>query len=156
MFIVSAKFEPKKALRWAIAAGILLLAVILTLRHFQDAPSPGEEPVTAATDQERVAYLESLGWEADPAPTETLTFSLPQPLSEAYEEYNQLQLEAGFDLTPYQGMTVDRSCFTVLNYPNQEDGVLVHLLCREGELIGGDLCSVRLDGFLTGLIFPTE
>ena len=154
MFIVSAKFDPKKALRWAIAAGILLLAVILTLRHFQDAPSPGEEPVTAATDQERVAYLESLGWEADPAPTETLTFSLPQPLSEAYEEYNQLQLEQGFDLTPYAGMQVSRYSYAVHNYPGFPDQVQADLYVCGDVIIAGDILSYGDQGFVATLRFP--
>ena len=101
-----------------------------------------------------VEWLAGEGIEVDPDSLVQDTVTIPQPFDDIYTQYNQLQLEAGFDLTPYQGFTVDRSCFTVLNYPNQEEGVLVHLLCWEGELIGGDLCSVRLDGFLTGLIMP--
>ena len=79
MFIVSAKFDPKKITCWAVALGIALIAVILLVSHFKGASSPGAEAVVAATDQERAAYLESLGWETDGIPVETLTFSLPQP-----------------------------------------------------------------------------
>ena len=78
MFIVSAKFDPKKITCWAGALGVVLIAVILLVSHFKGASSPGAEAVIAATDQERAAYLESLGWETDGVPTQRLTFWLPQ------------------------------------------------------------------------------
>ena len=41
MFIVSAKFDPKKITCWAVALGIALIAVILLVSHFKGASSPG-------------------------------------------------------------------------------------------------------------------
>ena len=154
MFIVSAKFDPKKMICWAALAVVLLLAAVLLVRHFQGAPSPGAEMATAATDQERVAYLEELGWEVDPTPTETLSFSLPQPLSEAYASYNQLQLEQGFDLSPYAGMQVTRYSYAIRNYPGRPDQVQADLyLCGEA-IIAGDILCYGEQGFVATLQFP--
>ena len=154
MFIVSAKFDPKKITCWAVALGIALIAVILLVSHFKGASSPGAEAVVAPTDQERAAYLESLGWETDGIPVETLTFSLPQPLNAAYEEYNQLQLEQGFDLTPYAGMQVKRYSYAILNYPGHPDQVQADLyLCGDTVIAGDILCSVD-QGFVATLQFP--
>ena len=154
MFIVSAKFDPKKMVRFAVLAAVLLAAAILAVRYFQGAPPPGEESVTAATDQERVAYLEGLGWEVDPTPIETLTFSLPQPLSEAYVTYNELQLEQGFDLTPYAGMQVTRYSYAVTNYPDCPDQVQADLYLCGDTLIGGDILYCGDNGFVATLQFP--
>ena len=154
MFIVSAKFDPKKVIRWAVLAGVLLIAAIVLVRRLQAAPSPGEEPVTAATDQERVTYLGELGWEADPAPIETLTFSLPDPLNEAYEEYNQLQLEQGFDLTPYAGMQVQRYSYAIRNYPGYPEQVQADLYLCGGVIIAGDILYYGDQGFVATLEFP--
>ena len=154
MFIVSAKFEPKKAVRWAILIAAALLAAILAVRHFWPVSSPGRDAVSAPTDQERVAYLAGLGWEADPAPVETLTFSLPQPLSTAYEEYNQLQLEQGFDLTPYAGMQVKRYSYAVHNYPGYPDQVQADLYLCGDTIIAGDILYYGDQGFVATLQFP--
>ena len=158
MFVCAVKATWKRvAVILLVAAAVIGLLVLL----LGGCESPAEEtaapqPVRLTTVSEMVAWLAEEGIEVDSDSLVQDTVTIPQPFDDIYTQYNQLQLEAGFDLSPYQGRTVDRSCFTVLNYPGQEDGVLVHLLCCDGELIGGDLCSVRLDGFLTGLIMPKE
>ena len=154
MFIVSAKFDPKKIVRWAVLIGVLLIAAVLLVRHFQDAPSPGEETVTASTDQARIAYLEGLGWEVGTTPLETLTFSLPQPLNTAYEEYNQLQLEQGFDLTNYAGMQVTRYSYAVKNYPGYPDQVQADLYVCGDNIVAGDILYYGDKGFVSTLQFP--
>ena len=154
MFIVSAKFDPKKIARWAAALGVVLIAAIVLVNHFKGASSPGAEPLTAATDQERTAYLAQLGWEADPTPVETLTFSLPQPLNAAYEEYNQMQLEQGFDLTPYAGMQVQRYSYAIRNYPGYPDQVQADLYLCGDTIIAGDILYYGNQGFVATLEFP--
>lgn len=154
MFIVSAKFDPKKAIRYALLLGVLLIAVILIVGRLKRAPSPGEDGLTAATDQERIAYLERLGWEVDSTPIETLEFSLPQPLNDAYETYNQLQLEQGFDLTPYAGMQVIRYSYAVRNYPNYPEQVQADLYLCGDAIIGGDILYYGDQGFVSTLKFP--
>ena len=154
MFIVSAKFDPKKLVRWAALLGVLVLIAVVLLRSIQSKSAPGDEAVTAATDQARVAYLMGLGWEVDPTPIETLSFSLPQPLSEAYETYNQLQLEQGFDLTPYAGMQVSRYSYAVHNYPGFPDQVQADLYVCGDVIIAGDILSYGDQGFVATLRFP--
>ena len=133
---------------------MVLIAVILLVSHFKGASSPGAEAVIAATDQERAAYLESLGWETDGVPTETLTFSLPQPLNAAYEEYNQLQLEQGFDLTNYAGMQVTRYSYAVKNYPGYPDQVQADLYVCGDNIVAGDILYYGDKGFVSTLQFP--
>ena len=156
MFVCAVKATWKRVAVILLVAAAVIGLLVVWLGGCQ---APAEEvaapePIRLSTVSEMVEWLAGEGIEVDPDSLVQDTVTIPQPFDEIYTQYNQLQLEAGFDLTPYPGSTVQRSCFTVLNYPNQEEGVLVHLLCLDGELIGGDLCSVRLDGFLTGLIMP--
>ena len=48
---------------------------------------------------DRIAYLESMGWQVEEEPVETLQFLLPEKLEEPYLTYNELQDSQGFDLS---------------------------------------------------------
>lgn len=69
--------------------------------------------------------------------------------ADVFEEYNRIQLEQGFDLTEYIGRKVLRYNFEV----NSEDGspnYAVVLVCN-GVIIGADIHSVSLNGFIRGV-----
>lgn len=158
MFVCAVKATWKRVAVIVLVAGALIGLLVALLggcgSTTQEVSPP--EPVVLSTPAEMVEWLSAQGIQVDEASLVQDTVTIPQPFDDIYTQYNALQQQAGFDLSPYQGQTVERSCFTVLNYPGQEEGVLVHLLCLEGQLIGGDLCSVRLDGFITGLTMPEE
>lgn len=154
MFIVSAKFSPRKAIAAVVACGALLILMILLISSLKSRPSPGEELITAASEEERAEYLRSLGWEIETSPMETLEFMLPQPLNDSYEEYNTLQKEQGFDLEPYAGMQVKRYSYRVLNYPNYPDDVQADLYLCGDVVIGGDILYCGDSGFVATLVFP--
>ena len=154
MFIVSAKFSPRKAIAAVVACGALLILMILLISSLKGRPSPGEELITAASEEERAEYLRSLGWEIETSPMETLEFMLPQPLNDSYEEYNALQKEQGFDLEPYAGMQVKRYSYRVLNYPNYPDDVQADLYLCGDVVIGGDILYCGDSGFVATLVFP--
>lgn len=154
MFIVSAKFSPRKAIAAVVACAAVLILMILLISSLKGRPSPGEELITAASEEERAEYLRSLGWEIETSPMETLEFMLPQPLNDSYEEYNTLQKEQGFDLEPYAGMQVKRYSYRVLNYPNYPDDVQADLYLCGDVVIGGDILYCGDSGFVATLVFP--
>ncbi len=75
--------------------------------------------------------------------------TIPTEFGEVYERYNELQKEQGFDLSRHKGHSAVSYTFTVLNYG--EDNVEAHVLVCGGEIIGGDIASTRLDGFMKPL-----
>ena len=154
MFIVSAKFSPRKAIAAVVACAAVLILMILLISSLKSRPSPGEELITAASEEARAEYLRSLGWEIETSPMETLEFMLPQPLNDSYEEYNALQKEQGFDLEPYAGMQVKRYSYRVLNYPNYPDDVQADLYLCGDVVIGGDILYCGDSGFVATLVFP--
>ena len=124
------------------AAACILAAVFL--------PGAGKEQTLGRNAAEQIAFLEQFGWKTGAAPVETASVQIPQVFDEVYLRYNQLQLDQGFDLRPYAGKKEERYQYEITNYPNFTDEIRANLLVFEGEIIGGDVCSLALGGFMHG------
>jgi len=81
---------------------------------------------------------------------------VPEEMDESYDDYLALQREQGFDLSKYAGKRVKRYTYEVLNYPTGETGVQVNLVIYNNVVIGGEVLSPHLDGFLHGLSLPGQ
>lgn len=108
-----------------------------------------------ATQEQRLSYISSLGWELTGEEQEE-EVSLPQRFTGVYVDYLALQRRAGFDLTPYAGRTLTRCTWQVSNYPGTEDVVMLDLLVCDGHIVGGDLRSTALDGFMVELMHNSQ
>lgn len=104
----------------------------------------------AETAEQRLAFAAQFGWELDTEPIEVREVVIPSNFSEVYESYNQIQLEQGFDLTEHKGERAKRWTYRVTNYPGTTDVVYINMLIRNGKVIGGDVCSTALNGFMHG------
>ena len=74
-------------------------------------------------------------------------------------KYNEIQKAQNLDLTPYAGKRAKRWTYNIKNYPGYEGDsgtVQANILVYEGAVIGGDICSTELDGFMQGFDFPTK
>ena len=135
----------KKGLLWlafALIAALLLFA--LTRGLFAAKPD-------LSSSEGRQRYLSSLGWEIDPESEQHKTVRIPAKLEGVLAEYNELQLSEGRDLTKHCGERCEQYSYTVTNYPDETQTVLVTLYLQGKELIAGDVHSTALDGFMVGL-----
>lgn len=107
--------------------------------------------VFADEEGEIVAFLNSIGYEVSERPIEREEIRIPKPLDLVFENYNKIQKSSGFDLKPYEGREGIRYTYEVKNYPVDIDGVRANVLVIGGEIVGGDICTVSLDGFMHGL-----
>ncbi len=112
--------------------------------------SQSQSALQAQTEAQRLQLLAQWGLETGDAPLEFSEVIIPEDFDETYARYNELQQACGFDLQDYRGERVMRYSYEVLNLEGYGD-VWVNLLVEEGTLIGGDIASVRLDGFMAGL-----
>ena len=152
MFIVTAKVN---AARRALLLIVLLLAAgtaVFALHRRDNGTDTALPP--ASTNEERVAYLASLGWEVDSEPLESLRLTLPETLEEPYRSYNDLQRRQGFDLTPCLGKTVERCAYRVTNYPDRPESCQIDLYICDGRVIAGDVLCAGANGFIDTLTFP--
>ena len=121
MLIWTARVSKKtKAVVAVILAGILAAAVLLLVGRSGGGQDAAAWQLTGNAD--RIAYLESMGWQVEEEPVETLQFLLPEKLEEPYLTYNELQDSQGFDLSACCGKQVARYTYTVTNYPGAAGG----------------------------------
>ena len=107
------------------------------------------------TNKDRIEYLNTYGWQVSEEPLATQELLIPEKLDdESYTEYVDFQMKQGFDLKKYAGKRVKRYTYEVLNYPTGEIGVQANLLVYKNTVIGGDVLSPQLNGFLHGLSMP--
>lgn len=153
MLIWTARVSKKKT---AVITAVILVAVlaVVVLVGNQVDPAVSGLPQLADNDA-RVSYLQSMGWEVDPEPVETLQFLLPEKLEEPYLTYNELQDSQGFDLSTACGKQVSRFTYTVTNYPDRPEGVQLNLYICEEQPVAGDILCAGADGFQDTLVYPT-
>ena len=138
-----------------VAAAIVLSVILLGGNGKKENPQEApQEPVAAETEEQRTAYLQSLGWQLAAGEPEARDITIPAEFDDVYQSYNDLQKEQGFDLSDYKGKQAVRYTYMIANYPDHPDGVQANLLVCDGILIGGDVCSVEMNGFMHGLRMP--
>ena len=159
MLIVTAKM-PKRKLTLGVAAAALLCCCAIALNLGQGmigrevSASALPSPKGVRSNQDRIDYLAAYGWQVSPDPVATQELLIPKEMDDSYTEYLALQTGQGFDLQKYAGKRVKRYTYEVLNYPTGETGVQANLLLYKNTVIGGEVLSPQLDGFLHGLAMP--
>ena len=157
MFIFTTKFNKKKAVIALLVLAAVLVAIILIAGHGgKKNKESGSFSAVVNSADERVRYLASLGWEVLAEPIDTQPVVIPKEFSDTYAAYSKLQEEQGFDLTKYSGLEVTRYTYQVLNYPNCTDSVVADILVYRDKIIGGDIQSTALDGFMSTLKYPSD
>lgn len=138
----------------ALIAGavLLILAAIWGLIKL----SGGAKPVDGSTNNARIAFITSCGWETDPTHCELTEVRIPVNFDEVYEEYNHLQLEQGFDLRPHRAHSVKQYTYLIHNYHDVGSGtplpdIYANLLVENGEIIGADISSGEAGSFVAVL-----
>lgn len=159
MVIMSARVSKRKVLAGLIAAvGVVLLLVFL-LGKAEETPAAAATEQTATdidagTNEGRIAFLKSFGWEVSDTPTETQEVKIPEEFNNVFTRYNQLQQSQNYDLAPYAGKTVKRYVYAVTNYPDGQQDWYATVLVHQGEVIGGDVSSTRQGGKMHGFAMP--
>lgn len=167
MFIYSAKLDKKK-----IAAILICIAVVVLVLVFVFARGESESPSIAdkvkreqiqllqssklESNEERLYLLTSLGWKVDMQPAEAAEVRIPAEFSAVYDQYNLIQKEQGLNLEQYKGDKVMRYTYVIVNHPSGESSVRATLLVRNNKLVGGDISSPKLDGFMHSLLMPSD
>ncbi len=155
MFVYSIK---SKHIKVALLAIFVVITVISLFILSQDSQQTGKSgmSIKASSHEERMAFLSQYGWEIDEEPVEVQEVIIPTEFDDTYNAYNEIQKAQGFDLTVYAGERVKRWTYTIKNYKGYEnkDCIRTNILVYDGLVIGGDVCSIELDGFMHGFSQP--
>lgn len=155
MFIYSLRARTLKF----FAVACVALVGLITLIAF--VPTVGADSQTVSgrveinyngikTEEDRVKFLSQFGWEVKPAAIERKEVTIPEEFDKIMEGYNQIQKRQGLDLSDYKKKKVVRYTYEITNYSGAEGTVYANLLVYRNRVIGGDVCSADVNGFVHG------
>ena len=151
-----------KHLRFYITAALFSLLIVFSLMLIlRNAPGKqvGAVTYTQASDPDVLrSFLYSYGWETDPAPVEVSEVTVPRQFGSVWSAYNRIQLLQGYDLSRYKDKRVQKYVYTIRNYPGTaaDGSVRATLFVYNDTVIGGDIGSVSLRGFMHGFRYQAE
>lgn len=150
MFVCSLRASTLKFFS-VVAISLVALLVLVAL-----VPSY-EEDVTATYVYEKIRgeddaeeFLGQFGWVVDAEPLEVTEVVMPDEFDKVFSAYNEIQKEQGLNLLKYKGKKLTRYTFLVKNYKDYDGKVLANVLVYRGKVVGGDICSADVNGFVHG------
>lgn len=113
----------------------------------------GAAGIPGATNNERITYIQSFGWDTGAVPDKISEIRIPARFDDAYTQYNAIQKEQGFDLRKYRASTAMKYTYSIKNYDSTDPVVPIYanLIVIDGEIVGADISSAAANGFVTVL-----
>ncbi len=108
------------------------------------------------TEKARIEFLKSFGWEISKGCIEEVEVQIPGDFDKIMNSYNEIQKAQGLDLSKYKGKTVHRYTYEITNYPDYSGTVYANLIIYKNRVIGGDISSSDISGFIHGFETPAK
>jgi len=136
-----------------IAVSLVVLITLITLvpthaEGSEETASYNYEKVKNEDDAEN--FLAQFGWTVDATPVEIKQVTIPSEFDKIFSAYNEIQKEQGLNLLKYKNKKITRYTFEVKNYDGYEGRVLANVLVYRNKVVGGDICSADVNGFVHG------
>ena len=155
MFIYSLRAS---TLKFFAVVCVALVGLITMIAFIPAYGQDGETVLTNAeidytgvkTNEDRIAFLKQFGWEVDPDAKESAEVTIPAEFDKIFTGYNEIQKRQGLDLSEYRKKKVTRYTYEVTNYQGAEGVVYANILVYRNRVIGGDICSADVSGFIHG------
>jgi hypothetical protein len=139
----------------------LALTALIALVAFVPTYVTGDESAQVGVDvsynyekiksnEDRINFLKQFGWEVEAQPLKEQQVTIPKEFDKVFAAYNEIQRKQGLDLSSFKKKNVMRYTYIVTNYPDYEGEVYVNLLVYRNNVIGGDVCSADVNGFVHG------
>lgn len=137
--------EHKKTVRIIISVLLAAAVIVFLITTITAADEP-----SGSTPEDIIGFLSENGYTVSSPVTKEIT--IPEEFSDVYENYNKLQKKQNFNLEKYKGRSAVSYTFSIIGYINEsgepENNVEAHIIVCDGRIIGGDIASTRLNGFM--------
>jgi len=133
-----------------VAVCMILVPLLIFSATYLKKNSQSAISVEAKTKAQRIAFLKQFDWQVEGGSETVKDTVIPSEFDNVYKAYNNIQLSQGFDLQKHKGERVKLYNLKVNNYPQNSEYVFATLLVKNGEIIGGDIHSTELNGFMHG------
>ena len=151
MMFMTARVDLKKIL---VILGLIAALILGAVWLFGGEADVATAAPAVSTNDGRVQFLQSFGWQVAASPEESSQVKIPRESSEIFDRYNRLQQSQGYDLTQYAGKTVMRFVYKIENYPGARSPVYATLLVHKNQVIGGDITDTAAKGQIRGFKMP--
>ena len=159
MFIYSFRASTVKLVGVVCVALTVLITLIAFVPTYAISTQPPSSPTDAAVSysydkiksaEDAAAFLSQFGWQVTAQPVEVKTVTIPSEFDKVFAAYNEMQKAQGLNLAKFKNKDVTRYTFSVSNYPGYEGTVYANVLVYRNRVIGGDICSADVSGFVHG------
>ena len=159
MFIYSFRASTVKLVGVICVALTVLITLIAFVPTYaissQTSATPDDTAVSYSYDKIKstadvVSFLSQFGWTVAAEPVEVKTVTIPSEFDKVFAAYNEMQKEQGLNLAKYKNKEVTRYTFSVSNYEGYDGTVYANVLVYRNRVIGGDICSADVSGFVHG------
>ena len=155
MFIYSVKASTLKVVAVALVSVVALVFLLNAIPTYDPNASSLEYTNVGSynytgikTNEDRIGFLSQFGWTVEENFLEEVNVTIPNEFDKVYVGYNDIQKQQGLDLSKYKNKDVKRYTYKITNYPDYEGIVYANLLVYRGRVIGGDICSADVNGFV--------
>ena len=157
MFICTVRANTLKFFGVIAASLVVLCAIILMIPEYTPVSTKAIAAASSQysydrikTNDDIVGFLAQFGWEVEKEPLEEVQIRIPAEFDKVMNSYNELQRNQGLDLSKYRSREVTRYTYRVKNFPDYSGTVMANVIVYKNRVIGGDLCSSDVTGFICG------
>ncbi len=154
MFVYSVRASSLKLAGAVIVSALAVVMLAVFIPDYSprsDAAEVQRKISYKAKNEEEVrSFIAQFGWEVSDELLDKANVTIPSEFDPVYESYNDLQKKQGFDLTKYKKKTVTRYTYKIENYKDYNGMVIADVIVYKNKVIGGDICSADVNGFLHG------
>jgi len=162
MFIYSLRASTLKFFGIISVTLVALIAIIAFVPVYAEGNNPSVNASAEASGKTEYSYdkvkgvadainfLSQFGWTVDGGRAETAEVTIPAEFDKVFAGYNEIQKAQGLDLSKYKKKELIRYTFEVTNYEGYEGKVYANVLVYRNKVVGGDICSADVSGFVHG------
>lgn len=152
MFTYSFRMKKSTIITVVLSIVVVILTVILipvggkAVQTYQANSAP-----TCKTNEERVEWIKSMGWEIEEQPSSEIQVMIPRQFDEIYSQYAMAQRQQGYRIDKYKGKTATKYCYIATNCEEAKGNAVISILQYKNKIVAADISSVELGGFLKPL-----
>ncbi len=135
MFVISVRASARRLIPLIVCVVLIVSLLIAGLLFPASRTMVTVATIAGDTDEDCAAFLTSLDHAAVLPAASVREIVLPDVFDDTLLTYNELQQQAGFDLSDYAGQRVKYRTYTLT------DGNAAHLYVYNGRIIGGDITA---------------
>ncbi|MBE6631477.1 MAG: DUF4830 domain-containing protein [Ruminococcaceae bacterium] len=157
MFVYSLKGSTVKFFCILLLSVLTLTALIVFVPQYQPTAANtlylSNENINYSkirSNDDRIAFLAQFGWTVNEKAVEEQEVTIPDEFDSVFLGYNDIQRQQGLDLSKYKKKKMMRYTYEITNYDGYKGTVYANMLVYRNKVVGGDICSEDINGFVTG------